>query len=778
MWTLIKSQLHAFSFHRFTLLSLGFVLFLVGFSYVTFATTFTRINEPYKAFQDSQQVEDFYLVMGNMDFRYLTANQQVYMCQALSLVTECSLYTNPKRPDLNNYLNILVQQRLNENPILYEAFLEDLMDTFAQNYDLHLEKTFVLDIKEEAKHYKVMSLTETINLPYVKKGRLPDTRYEVAIYEEYANKNALKLHDRITLAGVEHEITGFIYQVDFSKPIFSLSDLSFDPYNQTLVLTTEEGVKALGTPTIKYVGTGDIYSLYTSLSLTDLIVQDASRLGKNMQMAEIIVLREYNSRIIGIENEIAYASRFLVAFSLIFYGFVFLLTGLFTERYYQYYEKNIQTLHTLGYTHHEIALALLTLPFLMCIGLFLGFIASQGASILLYPILMQNYLIPKSPYSFSLMMFFISVLLPTLLLLSFVYVRYRLRFVRKVRKTTVLKGFAYVRPFAFFFHSLLFFTLAGLLLVAFSFSRVIPDFIETTSQGVHFEEMVLLRKIRDDDWVEKNQKFLRLRAYEPTKHFHTSLYGLDPSTPYKHLIDDAYANNALLHEGIIISAYSATRYGIDVGDTLTLEVGYNTLTLPVVGIANERIENAMYISYASLALLNHVSMTSYNGYFTNTPQADPDAFERINYHDALIEIKGLLYLSFVVLTIITSLAFLLSIYVLYFSTSSYFSEEHYTIASLKALGYSTKEILEKYVPLLFLALLLGFILAYLAARKLFNVLLSAILANTGLAFFAQITIKDLLFSLLLMLATFTLSMVISLRVIDRVDVGILLKKDA
>ena len=76
-------------------------------------------------------------------------------------------------------------------------------------------------------------------------------------------------------------------------------------------------------------------------------------LDKNMQLINIIMPASINFRIISLELEANNANAFIDIFLPLFVGFVTILLLVFMKRYIDKNQKDINTLHALGYTNKE-----------------------------------------------------------------------------------------------------------------------------------------------------------------------------------------------------------------------------------------------------------------------------------------------------------------------------------------------------------------------------------------------------------------------------------------
>ena len=190
MKLLFKDQFRKIKLHYFNFISLSLLVIIISMTFTGVKTSIRRLDENYDTYLETQQLEDFYFNMGNIDVNYLGGTALIQLCTDLDILYECGYALSFENdPTYINNLNILINEKIKENPEIYETLIDGYVAEFASEYDFKVEKNLVVDILEDDHIYKFISVTKEINLPYIVEGREPVLDNEIALFPEFIEVN-------------------------------------------------------------------------------------------------------------------------------------------------------------------------------------------------------------------------------------------------------------------------------------------------------------------------------------------------------------------------------------------------------------------------------------------------------------------------------------------------------------------------------------------------------------------------------------------------------------
>ena len=260
MRLLYKDQLRKIKLNKFNFISLSLLVIIISLSFTAVKSSVNRLEENYDSYLEEQQLEDFYFSMGKIDITYLGGTAKKKICNELNLQFQCAIaLANSNNHIAINNLNVLINERMEERPELYESLVDSYVSEFEDEYEFTVEKKKMANIEDGEYIYKFMTITETIDVPYLIEGTLPLNNNEIAIFPEFAIHNDLSIGDTYTIEDKDYLITGFFYSPEFVLPIFSMSTIVFDEKIQTLVLCNDYTIENLDQFVyVKYLVIGDL----------------------------------------------------------------------------------------------------------------------------------------------------------------------------------------------------------------------------------------------------------------------------------------------------------------------------------------------------------------------------------------------------------------------------------------------------------------------------------------------------------------------------------------
>ncbi len=292
-----------------------------------------------------------------------------------------------------------------------DALTEDEISTLKENYDVHMEERLQRDLDVSADStIRVFSLPESVNLPHVESGELPNSPKELAVAATYASANELKVGDTVTVSNQDFTISGLIYLPDYIYSLKNETDIIGDPNAFGVGLMTSEGMKDLTGVSTYYIGKwegepkasmlkGAVSSMSPLLSWTD---------------------KEDNPRISYIEAEIEGTKSFTTVLPLFVGIIALLMVVILVKRRLETQRKQIGTQLALGYQSDELTRAYLLYPLVVAVlGSLLGIILGLVLSIPITNVYTFYFNLPVlTQWDLPVLPLLLSIIVPIVLLIS------------------------------------------------------------------------------------------------------------------------------------------------------------------------------------------------------------------------------------------------------------------------------------------------------------------------------------------------------------------------
>jgi len=789
MFLLLKNQVKKIKKNMQYFISISLIILIVSISFTAFKSSVLRLGANYNEYLETQNVEQFYMMMGEVDVSYLGGTAIIELCTTYNLQTECAdNILSLDDPVVVNNLNAVLSKAINENPEPYENLIDIYVAQFENRYNVEVEKQYVRDVSDGSYKYKFRSITYEIDIPYVIEGTLPYQNNEIMMYPEFMEHNDLSIGDTYYIKDIEYTITGSFYAPDYGLPIFSTNQIQYDESKQTLILANDATMKQLSTTlTTKYTSAGDLSLLFDEFNYQSVYNQDYSVLGREMQLIDLLVPRELNYRITALNDEVETANTFINLFLGLFTILTTILLLIFMKKYIDKNKRDIQILHAMGYSKNELSLSLMVFPFIVGLMSIIGYLIGLALSDSLFTLYSSRYYYPKALFRIDISIILYVIILPmiSIFVLNYIYIRLRAFPSKKSQKRIVLPFTKYTPLRTQIISGFIFLVVSILLLFGLNSNSLFDTFKETTVEGNNYETFVMLRSMTNEAYSEDYEPFIRLKSeiqaindQELTSELGTYIYGIEPTNEIKLLIDNNKENNLLLEDGVIISDFLKEHASLEVGDEITFTIGSKIVKHEIVGISNELIENNMFIHISEIQDAYNVDDTYYNGLFlTDNQYSNPNIYRRVNYNDALDELVIIFNTSSIILQFVTILSVLLAFFVFTILIISYLDDNLYNIATLKAIGYNNKEILYKYFGIMALLLTFSYIIAIPITAALFDVFVHLLIETMGFKFVIEMNTFYIIGGFILLIILYGIVLLIADKYFTKSNISLLLKKE-
>ncbi len=741
-----------------------------------------------------------------------------------------------------NDTKLIMNFCLDENDFSY--FIAQIFDIKILNnqaikdkYDMSIYKNETINLHElldsSEVTYCVSNVLKDVNKPYIIQSlhsnkELILLSHEIAVNEEFAKLNNLKLGDTLTIANRNYVISAFVYLPHLIYPITNDNYYFNSVYSSVVLMNdTDLNEMILSTNTyhttyfIKFDHPGDssrIAELYqdidhhTNMISIDKLLSD-EMINRNLSMMS------YLDIIIPI---------IIFTITLVFYG-------LFMSLKLDENKNELSILRALGYHKYEITffISLITLFIAivsMIISLLLGFLISRYILHFYY----QLFLLPHQVPYISLLHQFYGLLLPFLFMLTITFIisqRFLIRlnkeksstprFIIKFKKMNItnkikisltirnLKNIIYFCIIIFLASFAILFSLSTNTLVS-QYKGQLKQIYEV-KQIVYYPSGVNLTNqfVRDNCETGECEGFTTAQLNIDYKSKNTTIQfeGIDTSQKLIHLINqnNRDLSKLILDDNIIITKLLSEELNIKINDQINVTTNiistsnngktctFNDLkmcevqNMKVVGITNNTMETKVYGQLSTINQMyfgdsSHPSeINSINLNFNiyklskNNPLLTNITFV-FNYDDVEANLNKTFYTVDILLQFSFIIFIILSIILTSILTYLNIANQTRNIALFKSIGYEKKEISK----MLFSLYKYCLILTFLITIPLSKILVYNIFYYMGKSFdkliIVGLSLSNICFAFIILNTVYILVYYITKYFINKISVSILLTK--
>ncbi len=607
---------------------------------------------------------------------------------------------------------------------------------------IELYETFYRNENEDADNdgasdgtVRVYQRTDAIDQACVLSGNLPENEDEIAIDRMHADNMDLAVGDEITVGDARYRIVGLIAYVNYSTLHEKATDLMFDALKFDVAMVTEEGFERLTEPlhyayAWKYetAPADEIEEKEKADDLMQNVLMQAAAVGIKL---ENYVPRYQNPAINFAPDDMGSdkaMSGVLLYVLILIFAFIFAvtITNTITRE-----ASVIGTLRASGYTKGELVRHYLAMPVIVTliaalIGNILGYTVFKNEVVAMY---YNSYSLVTYETVWNADAFIRTTVVPVLLMFAvnlIVIVRAmqhtplqflrhdlkksrrkkamripRWKFMNRFRLRIILQNLS---GYAVLFVGILFVT------VLLAFTTGMPSTIDYYQE--HAPEMMfadyqyVLKSAKDASGEpvttenEKAEKF-GMRALQISRGDFTeeiSVYGVEEDGAYVQ-IDGL---DALTGSAAYVSESFADKYGLAVGDTVTLDEKYErkSYEFKVAGTYDQSLSLGVFLPIENYREVFSLSEDAFSGYLSDEPLEDLDTDlvasvitqrEITKMCDQLDHSMGAYIRYFQVIFAV------LSAVLLYLLTKLIIEKNESAISMTKILGYENREIAGLYL---------------------------------------------------------------------------------
>jgi len=569
----------------------------------------------------------------------------------------------------------------------------------------------------------VFNERNTLNLPSLFGGKLPEKENEIAVERLFAKNRGIKIGDIIDTNGISMKVTGIIAVPDYNSLYKSNQDLLPNTTDFGISLVTKEGFLQYGKDSLTYR-----YSYaFKDPSLTKQeenekvsdILKTLAQEGVNLQS---FLTAEQNQSITFLREDIGKDGPVMKVFIYILIIVIAFVFVILTNNTIEAEAAIIGTLRASGYKKHEIIMHYLSPTLILAI------LSTLVGNILGYTVMLEpfkelyytTYSIPPLQIRFSLEAFIVANILPVVIMIAINwFMLYNklslspLKFLRKdlhkkkQKRALKLPDFSFMTRFRIRVllqnkvnYLILFvgiFISSFLLMFGIGLQPLIDHYVDEIDDSLEYEYQYILKAPIEIEDAEKLETYSLKTWY--------SLGKTDISISFMGVSEDSiYFDKIALPEkenAITISKPLAEKMNLKVNDTVSFKDEYYdvTYTLTVTDICDYKGSLTAFMKRESLNSLLGNEVGYYNAYLSDTQLDIPDShlMKYITRAD-MVDVTAQLMKSFDgVLELVNIFSIVIYMVLIYILTKTVVEKNALSISFMKVFGYNSKEIGKLYL---------------------------------------------------------------------------------
>lgn len=602
---------------------------------------------------------------------------------------------------------------------------------------------YVEEKTDKGQTLRIYRNRKKVNRVCLMEGKLPVKRNEICIDRMFADNNGIKVGDTIKTDRT-YPVTGLVAFPDYSALFENNSDSMFDAVKFSVAVVSDDTFDSYAPKKLKYCYTW----LYDRQPEDEKVEKDVSEeLLKSL--GEIVELDDYVPRF---ENQaiqftggdlghdrVMIMVLLYILIAIIAFVFAVIISNTITKE-----AAVIGTLRALGYTKKEIIRHYMISPLVITvigavIGNVIGYTWFKKVSADLY---YASYSLPTYVTIWNAQAFFLTTVIPLLLMLVITYITLNLKlrlsplkFLRRElkkkekqrvfplsRKLSFLSRFRIrviiqnrgnylVLLFGIMFANLLLLFGLGLPDVLDNYQKSIQDNMISSYQYIlkfpkeimssdskldsMMEMMMFKSRVETDNPdAEKFSAYSLNTVYENYPSAQISIYGTEKNSRY---IDIDYEEGK-----VVISRAMSEKYSLNEGDTVKLKEKYEdeTYEFEIGGIYDYQGDLCIFMPRKMFSETFDLGNDFFSGYFSDSKITDIDSkyISTVIDLDALSKMSRQLDVSMgSMMKVLQGVAILIFMTVIYLLSKIIIEKNSQSISMVKILGYSNREISSLYI---------------------------------------------------------------------------------
>lgn len=531
--------------------------------------------------------------------------------------------------------------------LAYEA--DDTLLELLEEEDVTVYENYYVEeeTKEVNSTLRIFKKREEINLECLMEGEWPENEDEIALDRMYADNNDIQVGDKLTAGNKELTVTGYVALSDYSALYQNPSDMMFESIQFGVAVMTEEGFHSFGVDNLHYS-----YSWkYDNVPQDDLEAKERSEdflevLSENAMITNYIP--QYSNQAIQFTgDDIKRTEPMMTTFLVIVVVIIAFIFAITTSNTIAKEATVIGTLRASGYTRGELMRHYLSIPVLVTfisaiVGNILGYTYFED---FIVDMCYESYSLPTYVSIWNANAFIQTTVIPVALMiginvaiLSSKLKLSPMKFLRRdlskgkkkkaIRLNTkigIMKRFRLRIVFQNMpnYITIIFGILLAnlILLLGVAFPALIDKYEEEITSNLISDYQYILKASAETEtegaekYCAGGLKYVHKNGREES----ATLFGVDADSKYVEL--ELSENNH-----IYVSTAFSEKYGVTVGETVTLqaEYGEETYSFVVDGLYEYPAGIAVFMNREYFNELFENEEDYFNGYLSDTEIDDID----------------------------------------------------------------------------------------------------------------------------------------------------------
>lgn len=685
-------------------------------------------------------------------------------------------------------------------PATFDRLIDGRIRAFREAFpgtSLELRQTKTVSFEHNLRTHTALVARDAqrANLSFLEAGRKPVRDDEAAISRVYAAKNGIGIGDTFEMKGTRYRVTGFVLFPDYTLPTFDNS-FKIDTGLQVLVLLTNRAYDAVDADESFRLAGLDAPGTRISSAF------DSDRLPFVTQIIPTI----QNMRSGAIYEELTQGRTMSLGLSVFIAAIAVIIVSIMMSNLLAAERGQIGILKALGYRRTEVAVPYFaSIVVLALVMLIVGYVLGTVSAEPLKQMYLDFYLLPQIEIAQTPTVFVTAIFVPLLFFgASSGAVIYRTlgerpldllrphestslnrlttwvsRLLRGARGRTKFKYLHAVRStssFVVFFVGIVFSTL--LILFALMMNGMVDEMTigPLAERGYEYEAVVDPAK-RAPDLRPGDEKYLSYPyAYLGDKV--VTLHGLQPDNALFRLHDAAGRDiTGLIRDDVVVSESLSRKLDVRAGEAIRVRVNDRYHDLVVAAVAHEYTADTVYLDIEALSLILTDGETSdlYSGIYS--VEEPPARFYRavISKQGLIDQARAMATYSAAMVNFMVVAAAAIAASILFVLTAFAVEKNYYSIALLKVLGYSRREVNSMILNSYFVYSLFAYALSVPIAVVTLDALMQVFLQGFGLVIPLEFDVLDVARGLVVLVVIFLIGTWASRRRIGRIPLQEVLK---
>ncbi len=237
---------------------------------------------------------------------------------------------------------------------------DEYLDAYKDRYET--EAAFYADLDTDCGTLRVFQNRDTICLPYVRDGRLPESTGDIFLEKHFADANGYSAGDSLTVGGERYTVCGTGCLPDYNYILKRIGDMSSHTGSFSVALVNADAFE-----TIRQTHSGRTIAHYLFLMREKGTAEGAKQFFSDaeMNLCTEFLIADTDPRVTTYKEDCAVVKRSTFIFAVILMIVISYVMCVFLQNRIERERKYIGTLSALGYRKHELILHYLGLPVLI-----------------------------------------------------------------------------------------------------------------------------------------------------------------------------------------------------------------------------------------------------------------------------------------------------------------------------------------------------------------------------------------------------------------------------